>query len=715
MLLGQCQMTSKTSISNAVSQNETKPEDNKQNSSISTDSTHEANPKKQKYIFENDKKSYELNMILYDEKIKIKIFPLSDGKDEYFYEKEFSQDDLGKLNKVFKLCSDIDDSFFYFNQLFNDKNNQLSVKENNDIIKLEKKIKLSPTLKIEFSKIKKEIPKYENNKEKNSENSFNNDINLNIGDSENISQLNITNEKLLTENKKNKIHNFLYNNKEESDIMELPEEQEDENELDNDSSKKNIRTSSKFKSSNNSTEEKKQNNNSSLLNKKRTTNSDLSDISFNSLSNENEYINIPQKKSKNSLDKEDFLKIFSDNGSINSGESSEKFFIKVQKDLEKNKKNKDKEQKNLENNLENKKEQKEHFLYDGPDSSEEIKDDIYFFKNQSNKSPIIIPLVPKINDMNELKENNFDLFNKEQYFNNINKTNQNYFQENNYESNMIKNYKNCISSIQNIQIEEGNNNINNINNGQYENYFNEKIVQNNISSWKVNSNYNKNYLNKYDNSYRIIHKNFIEFCNNDNYNKSNDKGDNNNLNNLFAIESDIIKGYSEIDFIIKYLQNKFNKKMVDGIRIYQASVNGAKSEDFHSACDGTTNVIVLIKTKDGKKFGGYTSVGFNSFNRSCYDDTAFIFSIDKREIYPNIKGKYAIESYYNLGPCFSGESIKIFDNFLQRGGITCRNCGNFETNEDYQINSGKKAFEIEEIEVIEFIEMKNDDESNIYI
>ena len=104
---------------------------------------------------------------------------------------------------------------------------------------------------------------------------------MNICDSENISQLNITNEKLLTENKKNKIHNFLYNNKEESDIMELPEEQEDENELDNDSSKKNIRTSSKFKSSNNSTEEKKQNNNSSLLNKKRTTNSDLSDISFN--------------------------------------------------------------------------------------------------------------------------------------------------------------------------------------------------------------------------------------------------------------------------------------------------------------------------------------------------------------------------------------------------------------------------------------------------
>ena len=51
-------------------------------------------------------------------------------------------------------------------------------------------------------------------------------------------------------------------------------------------------------------------------------------------------------------------------------------------------------------------------------------------------------------------------------------------------------------------------------------------------------------------------------------------------------------------------------------------------------------------------------------NRSYHDDTAFIFSIDKRELYPNIHGKSAVDSFYNLGPCFLGDSIKIFDNFL---------------------------------------------------
>ena len=42
-----------------------------------------------------------------------------------------------------------------------------------------------------------------------------------------------------------------------------------------------------------------------------------------------------------------------------------------------------------------------------------------------------------------------------------------------------------------------------------------------------------------------------------------------------------------------------------------------------------------------------------------------------------------------------------------------KNSGNFETNEDFQINNGKIAFGIEEIEVLEFLERKNDDDNII--
>jgi hypothetical protein len=45
-------------------------------------------------------------------------------------------------------------------------------------------------------------------------------------------------------------------------------------------------------------------------------------------------------------------------------------------------------------------------------------------------------------------------------------------------------------------------------------------------------------------------------------------------------------------------------------------------------------------------------------------------------------------------------------------GLIAKNGGNFEMNEDYQINCGKRTFEVEEIEVLEFIE-KKDDNNNI--
>jgi hypothetical protein len=245
----------------------------------------------------------------------------------------------------------------------------------------------------------------------------------------------------------------------------------------------------------------------------------------------------------------------------------------------------------------------------------------------------------------------------------------------------------------------------------------DKINHDNCSDRRVNNSYNmigssqfRNYSNSKKNKdgkiYKIIHENSVESCNMEKSYDFNDK--NIYSNNIFSIDSKIISNYVEFDFIINYLKNELNKEISNSIRIYRATEDGDKADDFHRLCDGNTNIIVLIKTKDGKKFGGYTSIGFNNYNQSNLDDTAFIFSIDKREIYPNIRGKNAIESYYNLGPTFSGDSIKIYDNFFKKGGITSKIGTNYQTNEDYQINDGKKIFAVEEIEVLELLEMKID-------
>jgi hypothetical protein len=697
-----------------------KIEDTKPNS-FSTDSTHDSNPKNQKYFFNsNNNKSYAVYLILYEEKMKIKVNTIPEGKDEFFFEREITQEELMKINRVFQFCNNIEESFDYFNTLFSDKQNQINIKEENDKIVLNKKIKLSQPLNIEIQKkkFKNEMNNFiQNNNLININNNFKNDLiqeNKDKNNNEKNSSLNLINfkdveknldiENILPlnigdENKKSKLYNYLYNSKAENDIIELPEEQEiEKEEIDEEKSKKNLVNNIPKTKSKNSIYEENKRNNSSLLNKKRI--SDSSDMSFNSVSNENEFQNYnsstnitnTNKKSKNNLAKENFLKFFSDNASVNSVES-EKFFVKVQKNLnlEKNKSkysadlsmNQDKK------NAENKKEENDRsYLFGDEDSSEYIKDDIDLFSNKSNKSPTITPIgVKNNNKINDLNEGNFKL----QMFNGFNE-NQDIIPRN------FSDFKNCIQGVQNIQIKD-NGKDSNIN----YNLYNSKEL------------YNKNKKSKFykpDKSYRIIHKNYIEYCTTEisylfgeEMNKINNKS--------FSVDSNIISGYSEFDFIIHHLKKKFNKEIIDAIRIYQATENGATASDFHRECDQNTNVLVLIKTNDGKKFGGYTSVGFSNFNRSYHDGTAFLFSIDKREIYPNIPGKNAVDSYYNLGPCFSGESIKIFDNFLKNGGVTVKNSANFETNEDYQITNGKIAFGVEEIEVLEFLERKNDDDNII--
>ena len=722
MLTSLNQMASISPMPNSVKPSEiSKIEDTKPNSFSSNDSTHESNPKNQKFFFENNNQSYAVYLIFYEEKIKIKVNRVPEGRDEFFFEREISQDELMKINRVFRFCNNIEESFDYFNTLFSDKQNPLNIKEETDKLILNKKIKLSLPLMIEIpkKKFKNEIMNFiQNNnlinnnnliikndliQENKNKNDIDKSISLNIinfnedednKDTENILPLNITDE-----NKKNKLYNYLYNSKAENDILELPEEENDNNEIEEESSKKNlINNIPKTKSKNNINEEIKKNN-SSLLNKKRI--SDSSDMSFNSVSNENEFgnynssnnINVVNKKSKNNPAKESLLKLLSDNSSVKSGES-EKFFVKIQKNLNleknKNKNSADLSLNQDKKNIDNKKEEDRSYLFGDEDSSEYIKDDIELFSNKSNKSPTITPIgVKNNNKINDLNESNFKLH----IFNN--NENNDYISKNFYE------FKNCIQGVQNIQIKDSwkESNIN---------YYNNKNNELKDSS-------NKNKKSKFykpDKSYRIIHKNYIEYCTTEisylfgeEMNKINNKS--------FSVDSSIISGYSEFDFIIHYLKKKINKEIIDSIRIYQATENGATAADFHRECDQNTNIIVLIKTNDGKKFGGYTSVGFSNFYRSYHDDTAFLFSIDKREIYPNIKGKSAVDSFYNFGPCFSGDSIKIYDNFLKNGGVTVKNSGNFETNEEFQINDGKMAFGVEEIEVLEFLERKNDEDNII--
>ena len=104
------------------------------------------------------------------------------------------------------------------------------------------------------------------------------------------------------------------------------------------------------------------------------------------------------------------------------------------------------------------------------------------------------------------------------------------------------------------------------------------------------------------------------------------------INNKF--ESEVINEIENFDFIEKRL-NPDNKNIVLKL-IYKCNEKNDSSNIFHEKCDGKPNVILFVETTEGIKFGGYSSVGFNSNSDYTKDNKAFIFSLDKKKIY-NVK------------------------------------------------------------------------------
>ena len=134
--------------------------------------------------------------------------------------------------------------------------------------------------------------------------------------------------------------------------------------------------------------------------------------------------------------------------------------------------------------------------------------------------------------------------------------------------------------------------------------------------------------------------------------------------------------------------------------IYKCDENNDTPLIFHEQCDGKKNVLVLIETTEGERFGGFTSVGFNSTSGNTLDNNAFIFSIDKRKIYNVKKNKEAIYCYSTYGPCFLGTlffyNICIGGNhFLKEECNTSPSKDNaYYIKYDYELNNSNKNFYI---------------------
>ena len=134
---------------------------------------------------------------------------------------------------------------------------------------------------------------------------------------------------------------------------------------------------------------------------------------------------------------------------------------------------------------------------------------------------------------------------------------------------------------------------------------------------------------------------------------------------FYPYKSDIITSMNELNYIREIV--KGNKIEL----IYKSSINGDNKKTFYNITKNDFSLLVLILSQKGKKFGGYTSLNFESkkipssyIEQLKYDNKAFLFSLDAKKTFKLIKDKYALicdnDSIINFGE----NDLVISNNFL---------------------------------------------------
>ena len=171
--------------------------------------------------------------------------------------------------------------------------------------------------------------------------------------------------------------------------------------------------------------------------------------------------------------------------------------------------------------------------------------------------------------------------------------------------------------------------------------------------------------------------------------------------NIWLEESNIFSSKDDYDFIFEEIV--INNNIIKNTKlIYRATRDGDSYSNFFNKCNGINNIVLLIKSNNNSIFGGFTKVGFKKANNDKYkDDSAFVFSLDKKKIYPIKKGKDAIRCCNCCCPQFCDSTIYLYHNFLSvNSNFVNSKDDNYEGfTIDYELNNGAKNFTVIELEI----------------
>ena len=174
---------------------------------------------------------------------------------------------------------------------------------------------------------------------------------------------------------------------------------------------------------------------------------------------------------------------------------------------------------------------------------------------------------------------------------------------------------------------------------------------------------------------------------------------------LKGFENTIIKNNSEAVKILKWIcpNNERRVKL-----LYKATPEENTRDDFHRKCDNKGATVTIIETTKGRRFGGYTSLSWDSSSGWKNDKEAFLFSLDNDKKYEVIQeAKYKVYSNTGYGQWFGNNGnigLAYEKNYFIGNDTHWENFGDkcYSTTVENEL-SGGKTFNISKMEVYQVI------------
>ena len=158
---------------------------------------------------------------------------------------------------------------------------------------------------------------------------------------------------------------------------------------------------------------------------------------------------------------------------------------------------------------------------------------------------------------------------------------------------------------------------------------------------------------------------------------------------------------------IQFLSNSISPdKEVSFKLVFSSKLYGENSEKLKEAYIGVKDILVIVKTKKNKRFGGYAHESFEDNEFQKKDKKAFLFNLDKMKIYKSRGTSHTIWNFNLDSIDFGyGTDLRIFHNFLSNENYTNQNHSNDNSDHDFDYNeetfalNGEKFFEILFLEI----------------